>query len=225
MKRIASPDIADAVATTFAAEVATLPLNADWVGTGQVISEYNPFTPEHMTGEIARPRYFAPGWARLREEGRPIRRASLDAVGANSRLLDSFPHYLNSPTSRPSRVGPLHFVSGESDKPFLLSSIPVGERTSHNPEVHRTICLVDRIRAEPRDASLRRSFVFLCGSLPAIVGGEFSTVIAHHLQRCVTVPIKHEDAFRVRADRAELPAIGARSLLRDERPGSDDLLF
>ena len=54
---------------------------------------------------------------------------------------------------------------------------------------------------------------------------EFSTVITHHLQRCVTTAVKHEDTFRIGANRAELAAIGARGLLRDERPSSDDLLF
>jgi hypothetical protein len=45
MKRrgVASPDIADALATTFAAEMATLPASAEWA-RGQVVSEYDPYS-------------------------------------------------------------------------------------------------------------------------------------------------------------------------------------
>jgi hypothetical protein len=55
MKRrgMGSPDIADALATTFAAEMATLPVQPEWVGTGRLLSEYDPFAPEwiNRTGD------------------------------------------------------------------------------------------------------------------------------------------------------------------------------
>jgi hypothetical protein len=35
--------------------MAALLAAADWVGTGMVVGEYNPFAPEHMAGEITRP--------------------------------------------------------------------------------------------------------------------------------------------------------------------------
>jgi hypothetical protein len=73
MKRrgVSSPDIADALATTFAAEVATLPVSGwDERGDHLVQSEYNPFDEKHMHPEryVHPERYIAPGWPRLREE-------------------------------------------------------------------------------------------------------------------------------------------------------------
>jgi hypothetical protein len=76
MKRrgVASPDIADALACTFACEYATLPVR-DWEGSGDhlVRSEWNPFASEWIgdgamrsTGRL--PRYYAAGWAKLRED-------------------------------------------------------------------------------------------------------------------------------------------------------------
>jgi hypothetical protein len=74
MKRrgVASPDIADALACTFACEYATLPVS-DWdMGRGDhlVRSEYNPFDDEHLkgTGFVPVGRVYAPGWAKLRED-------------------------------------------------------------------------------------------------------------------------------------------------------------
>jgi hypothetical protein len=66
MKRrgLASPDVADALALSFARPVSPRAYD-DWLGTGNVISEYNPFDES----ERARaPRYYAPGWARLRDD-------------------------------------------------------------------------------------------------------------------------------------------------------------
>jgi hypothetical protein len=74
MKRrgVASPDIADALACTFACEYATLPVR-DWEGRGDhlVRSEYNPFSDEWMrddSGMHRVGRYYAPGWAKLRDD-------------------------------------------------------------------------------------------------------------------------------------------------------------
>jgi hypothetical protein len=72
MKRrgVPSPDLADALATTYASEIATLPILADWIPQGAV-SEYNPYSDEAMRGEPlpeSKPRYTAPGWARLKTE-------------------------------------------------------------------------------------------------------------------------------------------------------------
>jgi hypothetical protein len=67
MKRrgLASPDVADALALSFARPIFPRAYD-DWMGTGgNVISEYNPFDES----ERARaPRYYAPGWARLRDD-------------------------------------------------------------------------------------------------------------------------------------------------------------
>jgi len=73
MKRrgVASPDIADALACTFASEHATLPTPVSWGGRGDhlVVSEYDPFAPESVDGPPRMPpRYYEPGWARLRED-------------------------------------------------------------------------------------------------------------------------------------------------------------
>jgi hypothetical protein len=52
---VPSPDLADALACTFAAEVATLPALSDWVEGGRVTHEYNPFDNEHMRPEEGKP--------------------------------------------------------------------------------------------------------------------------------------------------------------------------
>jgi hypothetical protein len=71
MKRrgVASPDIADALATTFAAEMATLPASAEWA-RGQVVSEYDPYSNEAIYGKpvASPPRFYADGWARLQPD-------------------------------------------------------------------------------------------------------------------------------------------------------------
>ena len=76
MKRrgVASPDIADALACTFACEYATLPAR-DWEGRGDhlVRTDWDPFAPEWMGDgatkrPAAAPRFYAEGWAKLRED-------------------------------------------------------------------------------------------------------------------------------------------------------------
>jgi hypothetical protein len=72
-----SPDIADALACTFACEYATLPAR-DWdAGRGDhlVRTEWNPFSEERMRDDgmqpasrLQAPRYYAAGWAKLRED-------------------------------------------------------------------------------------------------------------------------------------------------------------
>jgi len=69
---LASPDIADALALTFARPVFPRAYD-DWMDTGQsnVISEYDPIKEfeREISGNPRTPqRYYAPGWARLREE-------------------------------------------------------------------------------------------------------------------------------------------------------------
>ena len=64
---LASPDLADALALTFARPVFPRAVD-DWLGTGNVVSEYDPFSSDAMAG---RPypelqRYIAPGWPRLK---------------------------------------------------------------------------------------------------------------------------------------------------------------
>jgi hypothetical protein len=73
MKRrgLASPDIADALALTYARQVFPRQYD-DWMGTGNnVISEYDPI--EEFEREVSgkprtQQRYYAPGWARLKED-------------------------------------------------------------------------------------------------------------------------------------------------------------
>jgi len=73
MKRrgVASPDIADALACTFACEYATLPARG-WEGRGDhlVRTEWNPFSEERMRddGRLQAPRFYAEGWAKLRDD-------------------------------------------------------------------------------------------------------------------------------------------------------------
>ena len=79
MKRrgVASPDLADALACTFGAEIATLPALADWIHPdGLVVSEYDPLSAAAMEGrphEPARRRPPPPQdewaqWPRLKRE-------------------------------------------------------------------------------------------------------------------------------------------------------------
>jgi hypothetical protein len=75
MKRrgLASPDIADALALTFARPVFPRQFD-DWMNTGEnnVASEYDIFEHDKLLSDRSRrrpqPRYIAPGWAGLREE-------------------------------------------------------------------------------------------------------------------------------------------------------------
>jgi hypothetical protein len=70
MKRrgLASPDIADALALTYARNVFPRE-DLDWMNAGNnVQSEYNPFDEERMRDQPTQPRYYAPGWAKLKSE-------------------------------------------------------------------------------------------------------------------------------------------------------------
>jgi hypothetical protein len=70
-------DIVGALACTFACEYATLPAR-DWdSGRGDYLvqTEWNPFSDERMrddgmqpAGRLQMPRYYAEGWARLRDD-------------------------------------------------------------------------------------------------------------------------------------------------------------
>jgi len=69
---LASPDIADALALTFARPVFPRHYD-DWMNTGEnnVQSEYDIFEHDKLLSDRSRrrsPRYYAPGWDRLREE-------------------------------------------------------------------------------------------------------------------------------------------------------------
>jgi hypothetical protein len=69
---VPSPDLADALACTFAGEIATLPALADWVPGQAVVSEYDPFSEDAILGRPypeAKAKYVAPGWSRLRPAG------------------------------------------------------------------------------------------------------------------------------------------------------------
>jgi hypothetical protein len=77
MKRrgLASPDVADALALTYARVV--FPRNdMDWTNgrAGECITSYNPFANESIWGDEGsnkpppEPRYYAPGWSHLRRE-------------------------------------------------------------------------------------------------------------------------------------------------------------
>ena len=50
---VASPDLADALACTFAAEIALLPALSDWVQPNTVVSEYEPMSDAAMAGRYA----------------------------------------------------------------------------------------------------------------------------------------------------------------------------
>ena len=65
---LASPDIADALALTFARPVFPRQFD-DWMGTTpNVISEYDPLELDRIESQKASARYYAPGWARLKQE-------------------------------------------------------------------------------------------------------------------------------------------------------------
>ena len=61
------------LACSFGAEIAILPALSDWVQPQGAMSEYDPFSQAAMEGRysdavIGRPqRYYAPGWAGLKE--------------------------------------------------------------------------------------------------------------------------------------------------------------
>jgi len=63
---VPSPDIADAIATTYASEVAMLPALSDWAQPAGVTFEYNPFDDEHMRPDESKPYVPAPGWPGLK---------------------------------------------------------------------------------------------------------------------------------------------------------------
>ena len=77
MKRrgVPSPDVADALACTFGAEIAMLPALADWVQPKGAISDYDPFCQAAWEGNFdkaaqqpnAQAHYYAEGWARMKE--------------------------------------------------------------------------------------------------------------------------------------------------------------
>ena len=50
---VPSPDLADALACTFAAEIALLPALSDWAQSNAVVSEYEPFSDAAMAGRYA----------------------------------------------------------------------------------------------------------------------------------------------------------------------------
>jgi hypothetical protein len=69
---LASPDIADALALTFARPVFPRQFD-DWMNTGEntVQSEYDIYEHDKLLSERSRrrpPRYYAPGWDRMKEE-------------------------------------------------------------------------------------------------------------------------------------------------------------
>jgi hypothetical protein len=64
---LASPDIADALALTFARPVFPRQYD-DWMGSGQVVWDYDPLDGLKEAEKPRAPRYYAPGWARLRED-------------------------------------------------------------------------------------------------------------------------------------------------------------
>jgi hypothetical protein len=66
---LASPDIADALALTFARPVFPRQVD-DWMNTGQsnVVSDYNPIDALNEPEQPRPPRYYAPGWARLQRD-------------------------------------------------------------------------------------------------------------------------------------------------------------
>jgi hypothetical protein len=68
---VSSPDISDALATTYACEAAMLPMLSDWVQPRGAVSEYDPYSEQAMRGlplPETRPKYYAEGWARMRNE-------------------------------------------------------------------------------------------------------------------------------------------------------------
>jgi hypothetical protein len=65
---LASPDIADALALTFARLVFPRQYD-DWMGNGNVVSEYDPMDALNEEPTTIRPpRYYAPGYPRLFKE-------------------------------------------------------------------------------------------------------------------------------------------------------------
>jgi hypothetical protein len=64
---LASPDIADALALTFARPVFPRQFD-DWMGTGRVLWDYDPLDGLKEPETPRAPRYYAPGWARMRED-------------------------------------------------------------------------------------------------------------------------------------------------------------
>jgi hypothetical protein len=81
MKRRGLPscDLADALACSFGAEIATLPALADWAQSGLVVSDWNPYSNEAIRGEplpesrAMHGRYYAPPeegweWPRLKSD-------------------------------------------------------------------------------------------------------------------------------------------------------------
>jgi hypothetical protein len=80
---VPSPDLADALACTFGGEISTLPALADWAQPQGAVHEYDPFDEDHMRPPPPQvspsTRYYAPGWARLKDLNNPGDWADPDA--------------------------------------------------------------------------------------------------------------------------------------------------
>jgi hypothetical protein len=77
MKRrgVPSPDIADALACTFGAEIATLPMLAEWAQPKGAVYDYDPLSPDAIEGRFDKAveqmnpqaRYYAEGWSTMKD--------------------------------------------------------------------------------------------------------------------------------------------------------------
>ena len=105
---------------------------------------------------------------------------------------------MGSSAGRRMRVGDLQFISGESERTFLIVAVPILERAGLDMTDKSLFCLVDRIGVKGGHASLHHGFIFFLGSRGAFIYHKFGRAPLK-----VVVVIKHQDAFRIRAQPAE----------------------
>src|SRR5262249_660846 len=135
------------------------------------------------------------------------------------------PHDLNgSPARRRRREHELQLVSGEDEKAILIGPTPIRERTSVYTNEDGTVGFDYRICPKVRDGSLGRGFVFLPGTLQAVVDRKWQKIRTHDGDY-VMPTIEHGDTFWLWTEQRDSIAIRAHGFNGNKRPGSKELLL
>jgi hypothetical protein len=83
-----------------------------------------------------------------------------------------------SGTPAGSRCGPLQHVARNSERSFLLGTIPIRKRSGFYMKGNRPICFVDVVSAEVSDRPLHDRLVLLRRALRAVIGSKFRQAAA-----------------------------------------------
>src|SRR5215475_15722427 len=94
---------------------------------------------------------------------------------ASDESLGSLPKDLSGADR--NRSGQLQLVSSDCNNAFLISPVPIRERTAVNTNGNGAVCFAYRVRPKVGDGPLRRCLVFLRRALSeAISNRVFSTI-------------------------------------------------